>query len=107
MGLMDWCEPTLPTAEDIGGRKVLHFGAGHVRSIAETGQPILGNLALEDHQTWATVARDWQAAEVGSVTLGGDGLEGQAHQYFGRHFPEHPSPTIERPAPLESDWPGF
>lgn len=101
MGLMDWCEPTAPTAESLRGRKVLNFGAGNVKlSIAETGRPILGNLELEDDDYWRAVGAAWSAAEVGSVTLGGDGLEGHAHSHFGRHFPEHSSPTTERPTAL-------
>jgi hypothetical protein len=107
MGLMDWCEPRVPTGEGLHGRKVLHFGAGQVRSIAEAGRPILGNLELEDDDYWQAVGTAWLANEVGSVTLGGDGLEGQAHAHFGRHFPEHPYPATERPVPLQGDWRGF
>jgi hypothetical protein len=104
MGLMDWCEPTVPTGGGLHGRKVLNFGAGHVKlSIAETGQPILGNLELEDDDYWRAVGAAWTANDVGSVTLGGDGLEGHAHSHFGRHFSEHPSPATERPTPLQDD----
>jgi hypothetical protein len=108
MGLMDWCEPTVPTAESLRGRGVIHFGAGHATlSIAERGQPLLGNLQLEDGDHWQAVAAAWTANEVGSVTLGGDGLEGHAHAHFGRHFPEFPSPATERPVPLRGAWRGF
>jgi hypothetical protein len=104
MGLMDWCEPTIPTAESLRGCTVLNCGAGHVTlSLTQAGRPILGNLALEDYDHWQAEGAAWVALAVGTVTFGGDALEGPAHSHFGRHFPEQPSPATERPSPLGDD----
>jgi hypothetical protein len=103
-GPMDWCEPTLPTAGVLQGRRVLKFGTANVRSITETGGPILGNAPLEDEAAWdARLRQPGEVPRVGDVTFGAEGLESAAHEYFGRHFPEWPTPVTERPPPLESE----
>jgi hypothetical protein len=108
VGLMDWCEPTLPTAASLQGRRILKFGTAHVRSIAETGGPILGNAPLEDEADWdAQLPRPGEPPRVGDITFGGEGLESSAHEFFGRHFPNHPVSAAERPAPLQSDYRGL
>ena len=108
VGLVDWCEPTQPTADTIQSRKILTSGTANVRSIAETGGPILGNAPLEDEADWDTrLRRPGEPPRVGDVAFGGEGLESVAHEYFGRHFPDHPVPATERPAPLQSTNRGF
>jgi len=97
IGLLDWCEPSLPTVDSVTGAEVLEFGHAHIKSIELTGGPLLGNYPLQPGEGWA----------LGGSTWGYLVIEERAQSYFGRHFPEDPNPAIERPAPLQSDWRGF
>lgn len=96
IGLLDWCEPAPPSAESVDGAAVLEFGHAHVKTIALTGGPLLGNHPLALGEGYA----------LGGSTWGYLFIEDRAHSHFGRHFPEHPNPATERPAPLQSDWRG-
>lgn len=97
VGLLDWCEPAVPTAELIAGRAVLAFGNAHIKTIGKTGGPLLGHRALEDDGLEAIVDPD--ALEHVPV-WGYASIEELAHQFFGRHFPLEPDPATERPAHL-------
>lgn len=93
IGLLDWCEPELPTADTVAGAEVLAFGHAHIKSIKLTGGPLLGNYPLQPGEGWALGGSTWGYLEI----------ERMAHSQFGRHFPEHPSPATERPSPLQRD----
>lgn len=97
VGLLDWCEPLVPTAESIAGRAVLEFGNAHIKTIRETGGALLGHRPLEE---------DGIAAPAGPGAFdlvpvwGYKEIEGRTHAYFGRHFPAEPDLATERPPHL-------
>jgi hypothetical protein len=93
VGLLDWCEPDLPTADSIAGAGVLDCGNAHVETVRKTGGVLLG------HGTPPVVEG------LGDICCGGwgyDVIEDLAHAHFGRHFPEAPHPAVERPTGLNA-----
>ena len=91
VGLLDWCEPSAPTADAVAGAGVLDFAHVHIKCIDLTGGPLLGNSPQPTGEGWALGGGTWGYLEI----------EARAHDQFGRHFPESPHPAIERPAPLQ------
>src|SRR3954465_2814050 len=89
VGLLDWCEADPPTAQSIANAVVLDYGHAHVKTVGETGGMLLG------HGEPPVVAC---LADPNLPTWGYRFIEALAHRYFGRHFPEFPTPAIERPA---------
>jgi hypothetical protein len=88
VGLLDWCEPDLPTADSIAGVRVLDYGDAHVKTVRETGGMLLG------HGTPPVVpGLDNPNLSVWGYQV----IEEVAHEHFGRHFPEEPHPAIDRP----------
>lgn len=102
IGLLDWCEPTPPTTDNIAGARVLDYGSAHIKTIGLTGGALLGHRPLEADGGWPVLVgvpdegRRWNEPAWGYLEI-----EGRTHEYFGRHFPEHPIPASERPAPLQ------
>lgn len=92
VGLLDWCEPDLPTADAIAGAPILDWNAVHIKSIRLTGGPLLGNSPLEPGG-WAMGWTGWGYLEI----------ESRAHNHFGRHFPDEPNRAVERPQPLRRE----
>jgi hypothetical protein len=37
IGLLDWCEPTPPTTDNIAGARVLDYGSAHIKTIGLEG----------------------------------------------------------------------
>jgi len=100
VGLLDWCEPHLPTPESIAGAVVLKFGAAHIKTVGETGGQILGNRPLEDDSELDAVIAHIHASQGDISGWGYCHVEDLAHDHFGRHFPESPSIATRRPDPL-------
>jgi hypothetical protein len=101
VGLLDWCEADPPTADAIGGSAVLTYGEAHIKTVRETGGMLLGHRPLDVDGGLDTLlgGRDLRACDV----WGYKSIENYAHEYFGRHFPEHPARATDRPAPLQRD----
>jgi hypothetical protein len=102
VGLLDWCEPVLPTPDNIAGARVLRYSMIHIKSGRLTGGELLGHRPLVQDGGWESL--------VGEPDLGPGVHEGAwgylfieelAHGHFGRHFPESPNPAVERPVPLQ------
>ena len=93
VGLLDWCEPVPPTADAIAGAPVLDWNGAHVKTIELTGGPLLGHSLLDGGGGWALGYGAWGFLEI----------ENRAHAHFGRHFPDAPSPAVERPQPLRRE----
>lgn len=108
IGLLDWCEPVPPTADKIAGARVLEHGKAHIKTVAHTGEALLGHRPLEDDGGWAAlVGIPDRGPSLDEPTWGYGMIADRAHSYFGRHFPEQPNPAVERPAPLQNEWRGF
>jgi hypothetical protein len=45
---MDWVGQEPPTAEALGGRRVLHQGHAHIKTILHTGGEVLGCRDLDE-----------------------------------------------------------
>jgi len=104
IGLIDWCEPTPPTAENIAGARVLDYGTAHIKTIRLTGGGLLGHRPLDLDGDWpGLVGVPDRGPSLDESTWGYLSIEDRAHDYFGRHFPEQPDPAIERPAPLQAE----
>ena len=104
VGLLDWCEPVLPSAATIAGARVLDYSKVHIKSIQLTGGPLLGHRPLEDDGGWeGLVGGPDRGPGLHEGAWGYLEIEALAHKYFGRHFPEQPHPAVERPPPLRSD----
>lgn len=103
VGLMDWCEPHPPTADALAGAVVTDHGATHVRTVRETGGPLLGHRPLEsDGGLDALLAG--RPVHDDLVGWGYASIEVRAHALFGRHFPDTPAVATGRPAPLLLRW---
>lgn len=108
IGLLDWCEPVPPTEDNIAGARGLDYGTAHVKTVGLTGGALLGHRPLDLDGGWPVVVGvPDRGPSLDEPTWGYLVIADQAHSYFGRHFPEHPTPAVERPAPLQSGWRGF
>jgi hypothetical protein len=97
VGLLDYCEPEPPSSDGIAGRKVLEWGIAHVKTIRETGGALLGHRPIEAHGGLEELL---SGRQLGDCSVWGfKVIEGYAHDYFGRHFPEHPAIATVRPSP--------
>ena len=103
VGLLDWCEPVLPSADNIEGAQVLAYSMVHIKSIRLTGGVLLGHRPLQDDGGWeGLVGEPDRGPGIHEGAWGYLHIEDLAHDYFGRHFPEQPNPAVERPTPLRS-----
>lgn len=103
VGLMDWCEPHPPTTDALAGAVVTGYGAAHIKTIRETGGPLLGHRPFEP-DGGLDVLLAGRPIHDDLVTWGYASIEVEAHALFGRHFPGTPSVAAERPAPLRLPW---
>jgi hypothetical protein len=102
IGLLDWCEPTPPTRDNIAGARVLAYGGARIKTIGLTGGALLGRRALEaDGGGRVLVGVPGEGSGWNEPAWGYLAIEHRAHEHFGRHFPERPNPAVERPAPLQ------
>ena len=99
VGLLDWCEPEPPTAGTIGGRAVLAYGIAHIKTVRETGGALLGHRPLDADGGLDGLLRGRGVHD--SPVWGYKTIEGLAHEYFGRHFPDQLARAAVLPAPLQ------
>ena len=101
VGLLDWCEPVPPTSESIAGTAVLDVGSAHVKTIAMTGGGLVGHRSLdEDGGLSGLLGPDDPGTLEGEAVWGYLSIEDKAHNAFGRHFAEQPTPATVRPSGL-------
>ena len=100
VGLLDWCEPLPPTAETIAGASVLAAGAAHIKTIELTGGALLGHRDLAQDGGLPRLVAALPEVLDDPPVWGYLSIEDKAHDAFGRHFPDQPSPATERPSAL-------
>lgn len=100
VGLLDWCEPSPPTAESITGARVLDWGVAHIKTIELTGGTLLGHRDLAEDGGLDRLVGVSAEALADEPVWGYLSIEDKAHDHFGRHFPEEPNPATKRPSAL-------
>jgi hypothetical protein len=101
VGLLDWCEPMAPTSESIAGVPVLDFdfGTAHIKTIRLTGGALLGHRDLDEDGGLLSLIGTDRLGDAGDEFVWGYlSIEDRAHDAFGRHFPDHPTPATVRPS---------
>ncbi|MEU6745169.1 hypothetical protein ABZ914_02965 [Spirillospora sp. NPDC046719] len=66
-GVVDWCESTPPTVQDVTGRIVLRHGLIHIDAFKQTGAQILGQAPVTHSEPLTPVFGEVEVGDVQHV----------------------------------------